>query len=53
MYSGTSKDKYDKYFKDCDNVVAYEIERAILFDNPKSLKVYNIKIVPQSYIYIK
>ena len=52
-YCGTSKNKYDNYFKDCENAVAYEIEKAILYDNPKYLSDYSIKTAPQSYVYIK
>lgn len=52
-YGGITKDKFDKYYEDCDKAVAYEISKVILYDNPKSLIDYNIKTAPQSYVYIK
>ena len=51
-YSGITKIKYDKYYENCDNAVAYEIEKAILYDKPKDLKDFNIRTAPQSYVYI-
>ena len=52
-YSGISKTKYDEYYEKCDNAVAFEIERATLYDTPKFLNDYKIKAAPQSYVYIK
>ena len=52
MYGGINKNKYDKYFKKCDNAVAYEIEKAVLYNKPKNLNDYNLKVAPQSYVYI-
>ena len=52
-YGGITKTKYDKYYENCDYAVAYEIEKAILYDKPKDLKDYNLKATPQSYVYIK
>ena len=53
MYSGIDRNKYDKYYENCDYAVAYEIEKAVLYDEQKDLKDYHIKTAPQSYIYIK
>ena len=53
MYGGITKTKYDKYYENCDYAVAYEIEKAILYDKQKDLKDYNLKAAPQSYVYIK
>ena len=52
-YGGIDKDKYDKYYVNCEYAVAYEIEKAIPYDNQKELKDYGIKAAPQSYVYIK
>ena len=52
-YSGIPKTKYDEYYEKCDNAVAFEIERATLYDTPKFLNDYKIKVAPQSYVYIK
>ena len=41
------------YYENCDNAVAYEIEKASLYNTPKNLIDYNIKTAPQSYVYIK
>ena len=51
-YGGITKNKYDEYYKNCDKAVAFEIEKAILYDNQKSLSDYDIRIAPQSYVYI-
>ena len=49
---GITKIKYDKYYENCDYAVAYEIEKAILYDKQKDLKNFNVKTAPQSYVYI-
>ncbi len=51
-YGGITKTKYDKYYENCDYAVAYEIERAILYDKQKDLKDFNVRTAPQSYVYI-
>lgn len=53
MYSGIEKEKYDKYYDNCEYAVAYEIKKVVLYEEPKFLKDYHIKKAPQSYIYIK
>ena len=51
-YGGITKTKYDKYFENCNYAVAYEIEKAILYNKQKDLKDFNVKMAPQSYVYI-
>ena len=51
-HGGITKIKYDKYYENCGYVVAYEIEKAILYDKQKDLKDFNVKMAPQSYVYI-
>ena len=51
-YGGITKTKYDKYFEKCNNAVAYEIEKAVLYNKPKDLKDFNVRTAPQSYVYI-
>ena len=51
-YGGITKTKYDKYYENCDYAVAYEIEKAILYDKQKDLKDFNVRTAPQSYVYI-
>lgn len=51
-YGGITKTKYDKYYENCDYAVAYEIEKAILYNKQKDLKDFNVKMAPQSYVYI-
>lgn len=53
MYGGIDKNKYDKYYKNSNTAVAYEIEKTFLYNEPKELKDYGIKAAPQSYVYIK
>lgn len=52
-YGGISKEKYNEYYKNYDNAIAYEIEKVIVYDKPKTLDDYNIKKAPQSYVYLK
>ena len=51
-YGGITKIKYDNYYENCGYVVAYEIEKAILYDKQKDLKDFNVRTAPQSYVYI-
>ena len=51
-HGGIMKIKYDKYYENCGYVVAYEIEKAILYDKQKDLKDFNVRTAPQSYVYI-
>ena len=51
-HGGITKIKYDKYYENCGYVVAYEIEKAILYDKQKDLKDFNVRMAPQSYVYI-
>ena len=51
-YGGITKIKYDNYYENCSYAVAYEIEKAILYDKQKDLKDFNIRTAPQSYVYI-
>ena len=51
-YGGITKTKYDKYYENCDYAVAYEIEKTILYDKQNDLKDFNVKMAPQSYVYI-
>ena len=51
-HGGITKIKYDKYYENCDYAVAYEIEKAILYNKQKDLKDFNVKMAPQSYVYI-
>ena len=51
-YGGITKTKYDKYYENYDCAVAFEIEKAILYDKQKDLKDFNVRTAPQSYVYI-
>ena len=51
-YGCITKIKYDNYYENCGYVVAYEIEKAILYDKQKDLKDFNVRTAPQSYVYI-
>ena len=51
-YGGIVKAKYDKYYENCDYAIAYEIEKAIIYDKQKDLKDFKVKMAPQSYVYI-
>ena len=52
-YSGTTKEYFDKYFKNSKYAIAYELGKFIIYDKPKELKELSIDKAPQSFIYIK
>lgn len=51
-YSGISKVKYMKYFKNKDIAFAYELGKVIIYENQKKLKDIGIDYYPQSYVYL-
>ena len=51
-YSGISKTKYMKYFKNKDVAFAYKLGKVTVYDNPKTLKDIGINYYPQSYVYL-
>lgn len=51
-YSGISKEKYMKYFKNKDLAFAYKLGRVVSYNTPKTLKDFGINYYPQSYVYL-
>ena len=51
-YSGITKSFYDKYYKNKDTAVAYQLGRIEEYDVPKELSELGISYSPQSFIYI-
>ena len=51
-YSGITKSFYDKYYKNKDTAVAYQLGRIEEYDVPKELSELGIFYSPQSFIYI-
>ncbi len=51
-YSGISKIKYMKYFKNRDIAFAYKLGKVIVYDEPKTLNDLGINYYPQSFVYI-
>ena len=51
--SGTSKEIFDKYFKNSEYAIAYELGEVIIYDIPKELNEFGIKSAPQSFMYLK
>ena len=50
--SGISKQFFLKYFKGKDIAYAYKLGNIKVFDQPKSLADYGLKVAPQSFAYI-
>lgn len=50
--SGTTKEFYDKYFKNCDKAFAYKLGKVTKYSKPKELKDFGIKNAPQSFVYL-
>lgn len=53
QYSGISKPFYQMYFENRTKAYAIKIGQTILYDEPKSLSDFNIKMAPQSFMYLK
>lgn len=51
VYSGISKEFYDKYFEKQDYACAYQIGEIKQYDNPITLDSIGIKNVPQAFVY--
>jgi len=51
--SGTSKEFFDKYFKNSEYAIAYELGKVTIYDNQKELSEFGIKNAPQSFMYLK
>ena len=51
-YSGTSKEFYDKYYKNSKYAVAYKLGNVKVYDKPLNLSDIGIDYVPQSFVYL-
>lgn len=51
-FAGISRDKYRKYFKGCKIAYAYQLGQVIRYDPPKELSEFDIRLPPQSFIYL-
>ena len=52
-YAGIDYDSFMNYFNNRNFAIAYVLENPSRYAVPKSLADYNIRSVPQSFIYIK
>ncbi len=52
LYSGISKVKYNKYFKNRNIAYAYELGDVNLYEKKKLLSDYGVKSPPQSFVYL-
>lgn len=50
--SGITKQFFDKYFAGREVAYAYKLGEINVYEQPKSLLDYGIKVAPQSFIYI-
>lgn len=50
--SGVSKEFFDKYFEEREIAYAYKLGKIDVFEKPKMLNEYGIKVAPQSFVYI-
>ena len=44
---------FNRYYKDRNKAVAYELGEVTIFPSPKTLRDYGLKVPPQSYAYIQ
>lgn len=52
-YAGIDYDSFMNYFKERKFAFAYVLENPTRYETPKFLSEYNIKSVPQSFVYLK
>ena len=50
--AGISKEFYDAYFSGRDVAFAYKLGKVYIFETPKELSEFGVKVAPQSYVYI-
>lgn len=50
--SGISKEFFDEYFGGREIACAYKLGKIKVYDEPKTLLDYGIKVAPQSFVYI-
>lgn len=51
--SGITKAFFDKYFKDKQVAYAYRLGEVKVYERPKSLLDFGLRMAPQSFAYIK
>lgn len=51
-FAGISKEKFFSYFDGKNSAFAYKLGDVIKFNPPQKLIDYNIKVAPQSFIYL-
>lgn len=51
-YSGITKSFYDKYYKNKNTAIAYQLGKIEEYETPKELSELGIYYSPQSFIYI-
>lgn len=51
-FAGMSKEDFDVYYCDKNVAIAYELGNIKTYKTPKSLKDFNLDIVPRSFAYV-
>ena len=51
--SGITKSFFDKYFKDKQVAYAYKLGEVKVYEKPKSLSHFGLRMAPQSFAYVK
>ncbi len=51
-FSGITKEFFDDYYINKEKALAFELVKVKKFQIPKDLSDYNIKVAPQSFIYL-
>ena len=52
-YSGVTKEFYNKYYKNKNIAIAYELGDIVRYEKPKDLIDIGINYVPQSFVYME
>lgn len=52
-YSGITKNFFGEYFKDRKVAYAYKLGKIKVYDEPKTLTEFGLRVAPQSFAYAK
>lgn len=52
-YSGITKNFFDEYFKGKTIAYAYKLGKVKIYERPKSLLDFGLKMAPQSFAYVE
>ncbi|USK71725.1 ASCH domain-containing protein [Peribacillus asahii] len=53
FYSGIDEKFFQKYYKNKEQAVAYQLKNIVVYNKPKKLKEFGLHTAPQSFVYVQ